>query len=278
MHATRTWDPLRHLEDPDPRTRPFHDLLVRVPDPPRRPARIMDLGCGTGGVTALLAARWPDAHITGLDSSAESLRAADAFAGETPGGGRIDFRHGDIGRWTPAEPFDLIISSAALQWAVDHPDLFKDWTQTLVPGGVFAFQVPDNTASRAHSALHELCTSPRWRDRLGTGVLPVHQVHDPADYLDRLAGLGFAVDAWESSYAHVLPGSDPFADWTTGTGMRPLISALADEPGAAGEFLAAYRERLAEVYPAAAYGTVFRFRRVFAVARKESAARGPGAA
>ncbi|WP_447034987.1 methyltransferase domain-containing protein [Streptomyces sp. DSM 118878] len=272
MHATPTWDPQRHLDHPDPRTRPFHDLLARVPDLPRSPARIMDLGCGTGCVTALLAARWPDAHITGLDSSADSISAAAAFAGETPEGGRLHFRHGDIGRWTPEEPFDLVISSAALQWVADHPDRFEDWVRTLTPGGVFAFQVPDNTASRAHGALRELCASPRWQDRLGTGVLPVHRVHDPADYLDRLSSLGFTVDAWESTYAHVLPGKDPFADWTTGTGMLPLLSALADEPGAAEDFLAAYRRRLAEVYPATAYGTVFRFRRVFAVARKDGAA------
>lgn len=272
MQATHTWDPQRHLDHPDPRTRPFHDLLARVPDLPRHPARIMDLGCGTGSVTTLLAARWPDAHITGLDNSAESIRAAHAFAGETAGGGRIAFRHGDIGGWTPAEPFDLIISSAALQWIVDHPDRFERWSRTLTPGGVFAFQVPDNTAARAHGALRDLCASPCWRDRLGSGVLPVHQVYDPAHYLERFASLGFTVDAWESTYAHVLPGSDPFADWTTGTGMLPLLAALADEPGAAEKFLAAYRERLAEVYPAAAYGTVFPFRRVFAVARREGTA------
>ncbi|WP_306318144.1 MULTISPECIES: methyltransferase domain-containing protein [unclassified Streptomyces] len=272
MHTTRAWDPQRYLDSPDPRTRPFHDLLGRIPELPGRPARIADLGCGTGVVTAVLAERWPDAHITGLDSCAESLRAAEARAGETAAGGRLEFQRADIGDWSPEEPYDLIVSSAALQWITDHAERFKDWTRALRPGGVLAFQVPDNAASAGHAALRALCASPRWRERLGTGVLPEHTVHDPADYLDRLAGLGLAVDAWETTYGHVLPADDPFAGWVTGTGMRPLLDALADDPGDAEEFLAEYRARLRETYPAAPYGTVFPFRRVFAVARRERAA------
>ncbi|MFH8972993.1 methyltransferase domain-containing protein [Streptomyces sp. NPDC017890] len=264
--------PRTALADPDPRTRPFHDLLARVPDPPGRPARIADLGCGTGNVTSLLAGRWPDAHITGFDNSGESLNEAEKLAGETSEGGRLEFRHADIGRWVPADPFDLIISSAAIQWVPDHLSLFGTWTRTLTGGGIFAFQVPDNAAALSHAVLRELCASSRWHDRLAPGVLPSPEVCDVQEYLDRLAGLGFTVDAWESTYAHVLPADDPFGGWVGGTGMRPVLNALADEPGAADEFLADYRARLRGVYPAAPYGTVFPFRRIFAVARRNAPA------
>ncbi|UGQ15118.1 methyltransferase domain-containing protein [Yinghuangia sp. ASG 101] len=272
MHSSTAWNPLQALKDSDPRTRPFHDLLARVPDPPGRPARIADLGCGTGSVTALLAARWPDAHITGFDNCAESLAVAEEFARQTAGGGLLEFRHGDIAEWIPDEPFDLVISSAAIQWVADHPYRFEAWTRTLPIGGVFAFQVPDNAAAASHTALRELCAGPRWRDRLGPGIPPSPKVWAPVEYLDHLGCLGFAVDAWEATYAHVLPTTDPFAGWVGGTGMRPVVNALADEPGAAEEFFADYLDRLREVYPATPYGTVFPFRRIFAVARKEETA------
>ncbi|WP_439674040.1 methyltransferase domain-containing protein [Embleya sp. MST-111070] len=272
MHATTTWDPQQHLRRSGPRTRPFHDLLAHVPELPTSPARIVDLGCGSGGLTAVLAERWPDAHITGLDNSVEGLDEAAAHAGETAGGGHIDFVHADIGTWSPAERFDLVISNAAIQWVPNQPEHFAGWTRTLSPGGVFAFQVPDNAASPSHAVFRELCTSRRWRDRLGAVARHTFEVYDPAEYVDHLAALGFTVNAWETSYAHVLQGGDPFQGWINGTGMRPVLNALADDPEAVGEFLASYRARLGEAYPVRPYGTVFTFRRVFAVARKEAGA------
>lgn len=272
MHSSTAWNPLHALNDSDPRTRPFHDLLARVPDPTGRPARIVDLGCGTGVVTAVLAARWPDAHITGLDTCAESLAAAEEFAGETAGGGRLEFRRADIAEWKPEEPYDLVFSSAAIQWVTDHPYRFEQWTRTLPTGGVFAFQVPDNAAAASHGALRDLCASPRWGDRLGRDLLPSPKVYDPAEYLHHLGALGFVVDTWETTYAHVLPATDPFAGWVGGTGMRPIVDALAGEPGAADAFFADYLDLLREVYPPTPYGTVFPFRRIFAVARREGTA------
>ncbi|MCW7991827.1 trans-aconitate methyltransferase, partial [Streptomyces platensis subsp. clarensis] len=78
--AAPTWDPQQYLRHAGHRTRPFIDLLARIPQLPGndgRPARIADLGCGPGNVTALLADRWPDAHITGLDLSPEMLERAE---------------------------------------------------------------------------------------------------------------------------------------------------------------------------------------------------------
>lgn len=272
MPVAPAWNPQRYLHRSGPRTRPFHDLLAHVPDLPSSPARIVDLGCGAGEVTAILAERWPDAHVTGYDNATGRLREAERFAGERAAGGRVDFRYADIGAWLPEEPVDLLLSNAAIQWVPDQPDRFAGWTRTLTPGGVFAFQVPDNAASVSHTVLRELCASPRWRGRLASGVLGTPEVHDPARYLDRLAALGFTVDAWETTYAHLLPAEDPFAGWINGTGMDGVVAALADEPGAIEEFLAAYRTALREAYPARPYGTVFPFRRIFAVATRPGAA------
>ncbi|ARQ68809.1 methyltransferase domain-containing protein [Streptomyces marincola] len=255
-----------------PRTRPFYDLLSRLPDDlPGRPARIVDLGCGTGELTSVLAERWPDARITGLDISGTSLAESGSWAGPTPGGGHLAFGAADIAEWEPKCPLDMVFSNAAIQWVPRHQDLFATWTRTLAPGGIFAFQVPDNAAARSHVVLREVCASPRWRERLGPDAVQVPDTPSPAVYLDRLAGLGFTVDTWETTYSHILPAEDPFGSWVRGTGMRPLLAALADEPGAGEAFLADYRARLGAAYPAAPHGTVFTFRRVFVVARRGGA-------
>ncbi|MFW6695570.1 trans-aconitate 2-methyltransferase [Streptomyces sp. MAR4 CNX-425] len=257
-----SWDPRQYLRHEGARTRPLTDLLARVGDPPRRPARIADIGCGTGNGTALLAARWPDAHLTGYDSSPDMLRAAAAHAGPTPGGGRIDFAPADLADWTP-EPgtYDLIFGNAVLQWVPDHWEHFPRWLAGLAPGGTFAFQVPGNFDAPSHALMRQLTRDPRWRDRLD-GVLPDRPVLQPVAYLELLYDLGCAADAWETTYTHLLHGADPVLDWVTGTGLRPVLDALGD---AADAFVTAYAALLRTAYPPGPHGTPFPFRRIFAL-------------
>ncbi|ARP71807.1 trans-aconitate methyltransferase [Streptomyces pluripotens] len=267
------WDPDQYLRHAHHRARPFTDLLARLPalpgqPPPGRP-RIADLGCGPGNVTALLAERWPTAHITGYDNSPEMLdKARTDHEGPTTGGGRLDFSHADVRTWTPGEPYELIVSNATLQWVPGHADRFADWIAALRPKGTFAFQVPDNTDAPLHALMRELAATPRWKDRLGGMLRRTDSVHTPGSYLDRLARLGCATDVWQTTYFHVLAGPDPVLDWVKGTGLRLALTALADDPEARDAFLAEYRDLLRQAYPSAGYGTVLPFRRLFAVAVK----------
>lgn len=271
MPTVPTWDPAQYLRHAGHRARPFADLLARVPDLPGRPPRIADLGCGPGNVTALLAGRWPAAHITGYDNSPEMLDKADAdHAGTTPGGGRIDFAPADVRTWTPGRPYDLIVSNATLQWVPGHAERFGEWVAGLAPGGTLAFQVPGNFGAPSHRLMRELAHSARWQDRLGGLLRHGDAVLAPQAYLERLTALGCAADVWETTYLHLLTGEDPVLDWVKGTGLRPVLTALADDPAAREAFLHEYRAALREAYPATGHGTVFPFRRIFAVARKEA--------
>ncbi|MFY4718974.1 trans-aconitate 2-methyltransferase [Streptomyces sp. LaBMicrA B280] len=267
--TTTTWDPAQYLRHAGHRARPFADLLVRVPALPGARPRIADLGCGPGNVTATLAERWPTARITGYDNSQEMLDAAHTgHEGPTPGGGHLDFAHADAAVWVPEESYDLIITNAALQWVPGHLDRFADWTAALTPGGTFAFQVPDNADAPLHALMRDLGTSPRWRSRLADMLRGSDRLHTPGTYLDRLARLGCATDIWQTTYLHVLQGEDAVLDWVKGTGLRPVLTALADDPEARDAFLAEYRDLLRAAYPRAPYGTVLPFRRLFAVAVK----------
>ncbi|MFF3304060.1 trans-aconitate 2-methyltransferase [Streptomyces sp. NPDC002908] len=259
-----TWDPLQYLRHADHRTRPFHDLLARIGPLPHEPApRIADLGCGAGNVTAVLAERWPDARVTGYDTSPQMLERART----THAGPRLDFTEADAATWTPTETYDLIVSNALLQWVPGHTDRFPHWLDALTPGGTLAFQIPGNFGAPSHTLMRELAESPRWHDRLGGLLRHEDAVHSPAAYLEHLTAPGRTVDVWETTYLHLLQGEDPVLDWVKGTGLRPLLDALTDDPGARDAFLAEYRDLLRTAYPAGRHGTVFPFRRIFAVTR-----------
>ncbi|MFJ8767632.1 trans-aconitate 2-methyltransferase [Streptomyces clavifer] len=257
------WDPQQYLRHADHRTRPFLDLLARIgPLPHPGAPRIADLGCGAGNGTVLLAARWPQARVTGYDNSPEMLERARGHAGA-----RLDFAEADASTWVPGETYDLIVSNALLQWVPDHAVRFPLWLDALAPGGTLAFQVPGNFDAPSHTLMRELADSPAWRDRLGGLLRHGDAVLDPERYLERLTAPGRTVDVWETTYLHLLPGEDPVLDWVKGTGLRPVLTALADDPAARDAFLGAYRALLRDAYPAGPLGTVFPFRRIFAVAR-----------
>jgi len=254
------WDPVQYERFADERSRPFFELVGRVNA--ERPARVVDLGCGTGALTASLSSRWPEAEVTGVDSSPEMV--ASAAGPKAPG--RLCFRLADVRDWRPAAPVDVIVANAVLQWVPEHPTLLARWVADLAPGGWLAFQVPGNDESPSHLLLARLRRSPRWRALAGETTLG-HRVLEPIEYLERLAGLGCSVDAWETTYLHVLPGADPVLEWVKGTALRPVLRALGD--GADREaFLAEYGALLREAYPARPFGTILPFRRLFVVARR----------
>lgn len=222
---------------------------------------MVDLGCGPGNLTALLAERWPEAAVTGVDSSAEMIaRARRDVLGVT-------FEVGDLRDWLRpdrAGSVDVLVSNATLQWLPDHLDLLPGLVAAVRPGGWLAFQVPGNFGEPSHTLRTELAAEPAYAAH--TAGVAVPSSHDPAVYLDALTALGCEVDAWETTYLHLLSGPDPVFTWVSGTGARPTLQALPDDlrPG----FEAEFRRRLAAAYPARADGTVvLPFRRVFVVAR-----------
>jgi trans-aconitate 2-methyltransferase len=258
------WDPAQYLHFADERSRPFYDLAARIGA--IAPGYVVDLGCGPGNLTASLADRWPQAEVLGVDSSAEMIAAArQADYGQAADQGRLSFAVGDVNDWQPARPPDVIISNAVLQWVPNHFELLPRWAACLQPGGWLAFQLPGNFDQPNHAVLRELAGSPQWRDRL-TGVELNRQAGDPEQYLDLLGRLGLVVDAWETTYLHVLQGQDPVTEWYKGTGLRPVLAAL--DPAEAQEFVGEYSRRVQKYYPAAPYGTVLPFRRVFVVAHQ----------
>jgi trans-aconitate 2-methyltransferase len=252
------WDAGQYLRFGGERSRPFFDLIAQVGS--ADPGYVADLGCGPGNLTAVLAQRWPHATVVGVDNSAEMIATATRDA--APGLANLSFRIGDVWDWRPDRPVDVLACNAVLQWVPDHQRLLLNWVDLLAPGGWLAFQLPGNFDQPSHVIVRELAQSPRWRSLLADAELN-RQAGDPAEYVELLARPGYQVDAWETSYLHVLPGDDPVLEWTKGTTLRPVLAALDEEQAAA--FIDEYGERLRQVYQPRSFGTIFPFRRVFTV-------------
>jgi trans-aconitate 2-methyltransferase len=251
------WDPKTYMAFGEERTRPARELLARVDVV--NPRHVVDLGCGPGNSTALLAARWPDAELEGVDNSREMLAEAKASSF------RATWTEADVANWNPPGTYDVIFSNATLQWVADHARLLPAIVNHLAKDGAFAFQVPRNFNEPCHTLIHEVAKEPRWRTKL-EGVRDWWNVLEPEAYFDILEPHARAVDIWETRYVQVLEGEDAVFRWMSGTGLRPYANALeaAEREG----FLAEYRARVGHAYPRRASGvTLYPFQRLFCVLR-----------
>jgi len=259
MLVPHTWDPERYLTYADERGRPFVELVARIGA--EAPSIVVDLGCGPGNLTTLLRERWPAAAIRGLDSSPEMIEKAQEVEPS------IDFGVADLRTWvgptSGADPVDVIVSNATLQWVPGHLDLLPDLVARVGPGGWLAFQVPGNFGEPSHTIRTALAAEAPYAEH--TRDVAVPSSHDPAVYLERLTDLGCTVDAWETTYLHVLTGPDPVFTWVSGTGARPTLQALPDDLRP--EFEAEFRRRLGTAYPARDGRVLLPFRRIFVVAQ-----------
>ncbi|MGA2052011.1 MAG: trans-aconitate 2-methyltransferase [Opitutales bacterium] len=252
-----TWNSEQYLKFAAERTQPAVDLAARVRV--ETPRRVMDLGCGPGNSTEVLARRWPGAELAGLDSSLEMIAAARKAHPEWR------WSTGDIGTWMAEEPYEVVFSNAALQWVPEHGRVLPQLLKQVAEGGALAMQVPANLDAPAHVLMRELGAAAAWRGYFEGKVREWH-VGTTEDYYDLMAPQTARVDLWVTEYQHVLAGPEGLVEWYRGTGLRPWLDALPDEATRA-RFEADYLEAVRVAYPRRADGRVlFPFRRLFLVA------------
>jgi trans-aconitate 2-methyltransferase len=239
------------------------DLLARINHP--GPERVVDAGCGPGNSTELVAARWPDAHVLGIDSSVEMIESA----GERARPGRLEFWLADLREWEPEQPVDVLLSNAMLHWIPEHRELLPRLAGFLAPGGVLGFEIPSPGPGSPKHIADELAESPAWDPLLG-GVLELTVSHEPAEYLVTLADAGLDADAWETTYTFVLDGLDGVVSYDSGSFLRPVLARLG--PKDAQRFLGEYASRIAAAFPPVSLGgrtvQMRPNRRIFAVGRE----------
>lgn len=231
-----TWNPEQYERFRAERSQPFFDLLALVEERPS-PSRTIDLGCGTGELTAKLHARLGARETLGIDSSAEMLTKSAVYA--APG---LNFALGDIGELPLEGPYDLIFSNAALHWIPDHPSLFARLTGALAPSGQIAVQMPANHEHVSHTVAAEIAQEPPFREALG-GYAREVPVLAPEAYATLLHALGFARQHVRLQvYGHLLATRGDVVEWVKGTLLTDYQRRLPEDLYPL--FLERYRSRL----------------------------------
>ncbi|VVE13015.1 trans-aconitate 2-methyltransferase [Pandoraea terrigena] len=262
LHApvNPAWQAEQYVKFEDERTRPVRDLVAAIPPlADRGVARVVDIGCGPGNSTGVLATRFAQAEVLGLDSSQDMVDAARARLPQ------CRFVLADIATWTDG-PFDVILANAALQWLPDHETLYPRLVSCLAPGGSLAVQTPDNLDEPAHRLMREVAADARWAAAL-KGVERTAR-HGATFYYPLLRALCSRVDIWRTTYYHPLAGgAQAVVEWFKGSALRPFLAKL--DPASQAAFLSRYTDEIAQAYPALADGTVLLpFPRLFVVATR----------
>lgn len=298
------WNPEEYLKFRDERTQPCRDLAARISIPQVR--TVIDLGCGPGNSTQVLAERWPDAQITGLDSDTSMINVAIE---SLPRGRWIT---GDIAKWAAGKPpndtaeksssagmeepsgqntanpadvaaaentenevqpqdaelYDVVFSNAALQWLPDHGVLYPQLFSHVAPDGALAFQIPSSEDRPAYRLLREMAASIAWRKWFPTGRVRTWHSQQWEFYYDLLAPLATSVNVWLTEYFHVMPNAESIVEWYRATGMRPYLNAISEDADRE-KFIAEYTEKIRAAYKPRPDGKIlFPFLRIFLIAYK----------
>lgn len=259
---SNNWNAKVYSQFLDLRTRPARDLLAVIPST-FQPEIVYDLGCGPGNSTILLKERWPDAKIIGLDSSFDMLSEARSCFPE------IDFVHGDIADFSPAEKINCLFANASLQWLTDHENLLPKLLKFIKPDGIFAIQMPNNFHSPTHQVtiqiLHENAAWQHLLKNLNYGIL-AEPLYKLSWYYDLFIKAGVKqVQLWETKYFQEMTNYEEIFNWVKGTGLRPVLNDMNNEQQLL--FRDAYLKAIAKKYSSQANGKILMpFRRVFIIA------------
>ena len=263
-----SWSAKQYVAFEDERTRPVRDLLGALPPINVRSARsagpapsVIDLGCGPGNSTEVLAAFYPQAHVAGFDSSEDMIKAARARLPQ------IGFSVQDLQTWADPGPFDVILANAVLQWVPGHEVLLPALIAKLAPGGSLAVQMPDNLDEPAHRMMREVAAAGPWASKLAAAAQARVPLADARWYYALLRPLCARVDLWRTTYYHSLAGAGAVVEWFKGSGLRPYLEPLNGAERSA--YLERYTAEISKIYVPAADGNVLLpFPRVFLAATR----------
>lgn len=259
----KDWSSAQYLKFNSERTRAARDLLSQIPL--ASPKHVVDIGCGPGNSTAVVAERYPNAHLSGIDSSPDMIKKAQETLPE------ISFKVADLESYAPEVPADLYFSNAVFQWlSASHlPRILQRLVGQLPPGGVLAFQVPDNLSEPCQAAMRDTASESGapWEETLRRAAPGRDPFPTEGELYDTLRPLCSDVDIWRTTYYHRMDDHQAIVEWVKGTGLRPFIDPLSSAERQA--YLDSYLEKIKNQYPIQQDGKVLlAYPRLFVVATK----------
>ncbi|KAK9330425.1 S-adenosyl-L-methionine-dependent methyltransferase [Lipomyces starkeyi] len=257
-YKSADWNATKYMQFGDERTRPARELLAQISL--TSPKRVIDLGCGPGNSTELLAAKYPDSRLTGLDSSPNMLEMARKVLPD------VEFALTDLSTYTPNEEVDVFFSNAVFQWIPGEQriPIIARLLESQPSGSIFAFQVPDNFMEPSHAAMRETAAEGPWAATLAAANPARESVPSPQVLYEALKPLCSHVNIWHTYYYHILENHRAIIDWVSSTGLRPFVESLPEDQKKG--FLEDYLKRIEKSYMPLVDGRVMlTYPRLFAV-------------
>lgn len=254
------WSSEQYLKFENQRTQPAIDLVRRISI--TEPKKIVDVGCGPGNSTNVLAKQFPQAQIIGVDNSENMIVAAKSSYSN------LNFKVCDAGKGLNllGNDYDIVFSNACIQWIPNHKSLISNMMELLRSGGELAVQTPMNYDEPIHKIISEISTSKKWKNKFST-----HRVFynlTQSEYYDLLSQISVSFTMWETVYFHRMSSHQSIMEWYRGTGLRPYLSALPENEKAL--FEKEVFEEVVKAYPVQANGEIiFKFPRLFFIAAKK---------
>ena len=125
-------------------------------------ARVLDLGCRDGKITAEIAKIIPQSAVVGLDPSQEMIRFANAhFSGEAYK--NLKFEEGDVLKLPNSDEFDAVVSFGTLNWIRDQQAVLNNIYRSLKSGGKILLVLPGNSDRTLKSIGDQVRNREHWK-------------------------------------------------------------------------------------------------------------------
>lgn len=253
------WDSTQYLKFGKERTQPAIDLVSRIGD--INPRKIIDIGCGPGNSTNVLARRYPGAFILGIDNSPDMIEAAKK---DYP---QLHFMLCDAGSDLNKldRDFDIVFSNACIQWVPNHHELIRSMLDLLSPNGILAVQTPMNYDEPIHQIIGRVSTCKKWDAKFPNKRIFYNL--SQGEYYDLLSETASDFCMWQTTYFHRMQSHKEILEWYRGTGLRPYFEALSKPDQL--EFEKDIYNKICSAYPEQKNEEIiFRFPRFFFIAVK----------
>ena len=257
---TNDWDPKLYLKFSDERTQPSIDLVNRIRFE-KAPGNIIDLGCGPGNSTQILAEKWLNSRITGLDNSPGMIEKAKS---DYP---KQEWIIADAATFNSKKKYDLVFSNVTIQWIPNHKRLLERLLDLVSENGVLAVQLPKFKDLAIWQAIDKVSKSKKWA-KVTRGCDEMFTYEETGFYYDILSKRVPAVEMWETTYIHIMDSHPAILEWSRSTALRPYLNRLKSEVEKE-EFESDLLCEIINKYPAQSNGKVlFPFKRLFFIAYK----------
>lgn len=254
------WNPEIYNQFKSIRYQPFFDLMEMISKDNLKNG--VDIGCGTGEQTSILAQKFDTAAFLGIDPSPEMLSESKDRESSN-----VRFRLATVEEFIASDSernWDLIFSNAALQWSDNHRELFPGLLSRLSDGGQFAVQMPVQKENLLNQILSDLA-----EEKPFAGFLNHWKRESPVLSMDDYAQIMFdnglnTIQIMQKVYPIIADNPEKLFDFISGSALIPYLERLSESEQEL--FIAEYKRRIAREFKK--FPAIYAFKRLLLYGKK----------